>query len=108
MISSVSGELEAQRLLEARQRLHALQALDLLQRNWREILSVVYESPTTEEARQRIVSSFPVDAEQATIMLSVQVARVGEADRGRVATEIAKAQAQISELEVSSDPPTSG
>ena len=94
----MSGEGDPQRLLEARQRLHALEALDLLQRSWNEVLSIVFESATSDDARQRIVSSFPVDAEQATIMLGVQVSRLTEADRQRVAAEIAEVQERIGDF----------
>src|SRR5438067_3086391 len=74
----------AELLLQARQRLHVLEAMSLTQERWVDVLTVVADSENVDEARRRIASLFNVDAEQAAVMVGVQFQRVSQDDRRRI------------------------
>lgn len=87
------------RLHKARERRHIVSTVVDGARSWVDVLTVIAESPSADEARPTLQERFGLDETQATALLDMQFRRVAGLDRQRLADELGDLDAEIAQLE---------
>ena len=87
------------RLRKARERRHILSTVVDGARSWADVLTVIAESPSADEARPALQQRFGLDDTQATALLDMQFRRVAGLDRQRLADELGDLDVEIARLE---------
>jgi DNA gyrase subunit A len=87
------------RLRKARERRHIVSTVVDGAKSWVDVLTVIAESPSADEARPALQERFGLDETQATALLDMQFRRVAGLDRQRLADELCELDAEIAQLE---------
>lgn len=86
-------------LREARNREHILQGLHIALHHIDEVIQVIKRSPSTEEARARLIKKFSLTEIQAKAILDMRLATLTRLETDKIQTEIQEIQKKIQSLE---------
>ena len=88
-----------ERLAQARERAHILEAVDRAQSDWRIVLESLASADSPDAAQDVLQTTFGFTRVQAIAVMDVQFRRVTKLDRERISSELAALRTEIAGLE---------
>ena len=85
-------------LAKARSRAHLLEGFEIALNNIDDVISVIRNSPTAEEARGALRNRFDLSEEQSKAILDMRLRRLTAMERGEIEEELTSLRAEIARL----------
>lgn len=85
-------------LARVRERERFVAAVRVGQTAWRELAEIVADADDLDEAAQRVMQHFGLDADQATALLDMQFRHLARPMRERIETEVAELSQETARL----------